>query len=106
MNTIWDPFRTQALRILFGGLFPRLGTSAGAEAPGYGTADGNLDRSLGTVQGLTVRIDRHKLNTLHAELNHPVHRIASAASGADYLYHRLAGKTFDRFLLQNLESIH
>jgi hypothetical protein len=73
------------LGVVLGGLLADLGVRAGTEPTGELAADVELDVGVGHEQGLRVGVDGDELDTLEADLDHPVHGVDATATDADDL---------------------
>ena len=73
------------LRVVLGGLLADLGVGARAEPAGELAADVELDVGIAHEQRLGVGVDRDELDSLEADLDHPVDGVDTAAADADDL---------------------
>jgi len=70
------------VRRLLSGTLPELGVAAAAEAASDLVADPHPDRGAGTGQRLRIGVQGDKVDPLHTDFNHAVHRVRTAAPHA------------------------
>ncbi len=71
--------------MLLGGLAAHLGIAAGAQPARELAPDVELDVGVGHQQRLGVGVHGDELHALEVGLDHPVHGVDAAATGADHL---------------------
>ncbi len=74
----------QLIAVLLRRLLPNLGHHARAKPLGQLLTDLYAIRCLTVSQMLLVRVDTNKFNSLYSLFNHPVYRIISRSSNANY----------------------
>ena len=89
MKTMSAPLRISSIssRVLVSGGAPHLGVGAGAEPAGRLAADVELHLGIRHQQRLGVGVDGDELDAPEACLDHPVHRVHTAAADPDDLDH-------------------